>query len=305
MSTFVNVKNSYDLYDRNTDQTFLNGVMQDQRVDSYQGYIKEMGLSSDNVSDNVNYENNDFSSYVWGSEHQIFYNEVLIQFLNINNNGLPDKINRDSTKMYYDQQSYTARSINYQEFNLVANVKDVIENIKYDDSEQAIDLRLTNKIDAIKSSLKSYLLENLNNQYIDINKIVKDITVGVGRNPTTIVGTTFTKQPPINGMLRGNNNKVYQDKLLSFPSIVINVQFSYDGKFNKLYDLSYEYELPTKVVKDPWGVDKNNLNVLQSTFALSKTYTTLDMVKDLYNDYQQAILQAANDWEYRNPTGSG
>lgn len=72
MPTFVNVKNSYDLYDRNTDQTFLNGVMQDQRVDSYQGYIKEMGLSSDNVSDNVNYENNDFSSYVWGSEHQIF-----------------------------------------------------------------------------------------------------------------------------------------------------------------------------------------------------------------------------------------
>ncbi|MBH8623497.1 hypothetical protein TS70_06580, partial [Spiroplasma sp. hyd1] len=141
--------------------------------------------------------------------------------------------------------------------------------------------------------------------YIDINKIVKDITVGVGRNPTTIVGTTFTKQPPINGMLRGNNNKVYQDKLLSFPSIVINVQFSYDGTFNKLYDLSYEYELPTKVVKDPWGVDKNNLNVLQSTFALSKTYTTLDRVKDLYNDYQQAILQAANDWEYRNPTGSG
>ncbi|WP_338965457.1 MULTISPECIES: hypothetical protein [unclassified Spiroplasma] len=68
--------------------------MQDQRVYSYQGYIKEMGLSSDNVSDNVNYENNDFSSYVWGSEHQIFYNEVLIQFLNINNNGLPDKINR-------------------------------------------------------------------------------------------------------------------------------------------------------------------------------------------------------------------
>ncbi|WP_159373218.1 hypothetical protein [Spiroplasma poulsonii] len=98
---------------------------------------------------------------------------------------------------------------------------------------------------------------------------------------------------------------MYQDKLLSFPSIVINVQFSYDGTFNKLYDLSYEYELPTKVVKDPWGVDKNNLNVLQSTFALSKTYTTLDRVKDLYNDYQQAILQAANDWEYRNPTGSG
>ncbi|KAF0851247.1 hypothetical protein [Spiroplasma poulsonii] len=77
MPTFVNVKNSYDLYDRNTDQTFLNGVMQDQRVDSYQGYIKEMGLSSDNVSDNVNYENNDFSSYVWGSEHQIFYNRLL------------------------------------------------------------------------------------------------------------------------------------------------------------------------------------------------------------------------------------
>ncbi|KAF0851253.1 Two component regulator propeller [Spiroplasma poulsonii] len=75
--------------------------------------------------------------------------------------------------MYYDQQSYTARSINYQEFNLVANVKDVIENIKYDDSEQAIDLRLTNKIDDIKSSLKSYLLENLNNRLLAIPFFIK------------------------------------------------------------------------------------------------------------------------------------
>ncbi|AOX43627.1 hypothetical protein S100390_v1c02840 [Spiroplasma sp. NBRC 100390] len=305
MPTFTNVKNSYDLYDRNTDQTFLNGAMRNERVNSYQGYIKEMGLESDNVSDNFDYENNDFSQYVWGSEHQIFYNEVLIQFLNINNNGLPDKVNRDPTKMYYDQQSYTDRSINYQEFNLVDNVKDVIENVQYDDSEREIDLRLTNKITAIKTSLKSYLLEKLNNQYININNIVKDITVGVGANATTIMGTSFNKQPPINGMLRGNNNKVYQDKLLSLPKIIIKVQFSYDGTIGNLYDLSYEYEIPTKVVKDPRGVDKNSLSVLQSNFALSKRYTTLDSTKELYNDYQQTITQVANEWEHNHPTGSG
>ncbi|WHQ36805.1 hypothetical protein [Spiroplasma sp. SV19] len=305
MPTFTNVKNSYDLYDRNTDRTFLDGAMRNERVNSYRGYIEEMGLGSDNVSDNVNYENNDFSRYVWGSEHQIFSNEVLIQFLNINNNGLADKVNRDPTKMYYDQQSYTDRSINYQQFNVVNNVKDVIDNIQYDDSEQTIDNLLTNKIAVIKTSLKNYLLENLNNKYINIDNIVKEITVGVRTNTTTIAGTTFNKQPPVNGMLRGNNNKVYQDKMLTFPNIVINVKFSYDGTINNIYDLSYEYEIPNKVVKDPRGVDKNMLDVLQPNFVLPKTYTTLDSMKELYNDYQQAIIQGANEWERNHPMGSG
>lgn len=64
MPTFVNIKNSYDLYDRNTDQTFLVGAMNNQRVNSYQGYIKEMGLESDNIADNFNYANGDSSQYM-------------------------------------------------------------------------------------------------------------------------------------------------------------------------------------------------------------------------------------------------
>ncbi|WP_425380358.1 hypothetical protein [Spiroplasma endosymbiont of Stenodema calcarata] len=305
MPTFVNIKNSYDLYDRNTDQTFLVGAMNNQRVNSYQGYIKEMGLESDNIADNFNYANGDSSQYMWGSEHQIFYNEVLIQFLNINNNSLFDKINRSPTKIYYNQQSYTNSSINYQDFNLIDSVKNVIDSVQYNETSDKMDMLLTNKIDAIKTNLKNYLLKKLNNSYIKINNIVKMITVGTEMNDTAINGTTFKKQPPVNGSSRRDEKKVFQDKVLTFPKISVNVQFSYDGTVNNIYNLSHEYQIPNKVVEDIYGVYKNNLNVLQSGFALPKMYTSLDNIKLLKNDYQDVITKIANKWEQNNEMGTG
>lgn len=304
MPTFENVKNSYDLYDRNSENTFLTDAMIDQRVNSYRGFVKEMGVDSDNIADNFNYVTNDNSQYVWGSEHQIFYNEVKIKFLNINNN-LGNNIYRSPTKIYYDQQRYTNTSINFQAFDLAANVKNVIEKVQYDDSEAEIDRRLTNQSGVIKANLKDYLLKQLNNPHIKIDNIVKEITVGVTHNASTIEGTVFAKKVPINGTLRGNNNKVYQDKLLTLPKIDITVRFSYDGTNSNTYNLSYQYDVAPKVVKDWRGVDKNSLNVLQGDFNFSRNYTTLDKITSLENDYRKEIISVANIWENNNPMGVG
>lgn len=304
MPTFENVKNSYDLYNRNSEDTFLTDGMIDQRVNSYRGFIKEMGIDSDNITDNFNYVTNDNSQYVWGSEHQIFYNEVKIKFLNINNN-LGNNIYRSPTKIYYDQQRYTNTSINLQAFYLSANVKDVIEKVQYDDYAVEIDRRLTNQSGIIKTNLKDYLLNQLNNPYIKIDNIVKEITVGVTNNASTIEGTVFVKQSPINGTLRGNDNKVYQDKLLTLPKIDITVRFSYGGTNSNTYNLSYQYDVASKVIKDWRGVDKNNLSVLQSGFNFFGNYTTLDKITSLENDYREEIIDVANIWENNNPMGAG
>ncbi|UZQ29384.1 MAG: hypothetical protein OHM56_09380 [Spiroplasma phoeniceum] len=303
MPTFENVKNSYDLYDRNSEDTFLADGMIDQRVNFYRGFIKEMGVDSDNITDKFNYVTNDNSHYVWGSEHQIFYNEVKIKFLNINNN-LWNNIYRSPTKIYYDQQRYTNTSINLQAFDLSANVKDVIEKVQYDDSAVEIDRRLTNQSGIIKTNLKDYLLKQLNNPYIKIHNIVKEITVGVTNNASKIEGTVFVKQSPINGTLRGNYNKLYQDKLLTLPKIDITVRFSYDGTNSNTYNLSYQYDVSSKVVKDWRGVDKNNLSVLQSHFNFFENYTTLDKITSLENDYREEIINVANIWENNNPMGA-
>ncbi|WFG96833.1 hypothetical protein M0C40_02140 [Spiroplasma citri] len=129
--------------------------------------------------------------------------------------------------------------------------------------------------------------------------------MGVTHNASTIEETVFAKQVPINETLRGNNNKVYQDKLLTLPKIDITVRFSYDGTNSNTYNLSYQYDVAPKVVKDWRGVDKNSLNVLQGDFNFSRNYTTLDKITSLENDYHKEIISVANIWENNNPMGAG
>ncbi|ALA97435.1 hypothetical protein SKUN_00540 [Spiroplasma kunkelii CR2-3x] len=169
---------------------------------------------------------------------------------------------------------------------------------------------LQNQSGIIKTHLKNYLLKKLNNPYIKIDNIVKEITVGVTNNVSTIEWTFFLKQSSINGTLRGNNNKVYQDKLLTLPKITlpkiyITVRFSYYGISSKTYNLTYQYDVASKVVKDWRGVDKNNIIVLQSDFNFFENYTTLDKITSLENDYREEIIGVANIWENNNPMGAG
>ncbi|AGM25897.1 hypothetical protein SSYRP_v1c03010 [Spiroplasma syrphidicola EA-1] len=299
MPRFSNVGN-YDLYDRTTSWNFLPNQMINARVNSYQGYIKELGINSDNIADNVNYQQGTagYQQYMWGSEHQIFRNQVEIKFLNINTGGA-NNIVRPATTIFYDQQSYTSRSINFSDYNLSADLTPALQKITYQDGVNDVNTKLNQQQATIQNNVKNFIVRKLNNNHIIANNIIQSVKVGWGSNETVIGGTTTSWNPIVNGAERGNSSVYYQDKVFAFPEISVKVTFTQPNQAN----ITNKFKVNNWVVKDPFGTPKNNLQVFTNDLNLTRQYTTLDGISSLKNNYSTLFLEKAQQWINNNPQG--
>ncbi|AGM24869.1 hypothetical protein [Spiroplasma chrysopicola] len=299
MPRFSNVGN-YDLYDKTTNWNFLTNQMINARVNSYQGYIKELGINSDNIADNINYQQGaaGYQQYMWGTEHQIFRNQVEIKFLNINAGG-NNNIVRPVTTIYYDQQSYADRSINFADYNLGADLIPAMQKITYQDRVEDVNTKLNQQQAIIQNNVKNFIVRKLNNNHIIANNIIQSVKVGWSSNETVIGGTTTSWKPIVNGTERGNSSVYYQDKVFAFPEISVKVTFTKPTQAN----ITNKFKVNNWLVKDPIGTAKNNLQVFQNDLNLTRQYTTLDSINSLKNNYSSLFLEKAQQWINNNSQG--
>ncbi|AHF60790.1 hypothetical protein P344_02020 [Spiroplasma mirum ATCC 29335] len=292
MPIFSNVggNGGFTLYDKtpvkpNPQDNFVLPIGAD-KVNSYQGYIKDLGIESDNMQ-------------IWNSEHQIFHNQVQIAFLDTK---------RIPTDLYYNQQTYTNRALNLDSYQYLNDFQAVVDNIQYDDANADLDLHLTQLIPTVKNNLTRYLWNNLNDPNAPRDVNLKELTISTN-GTGEIRGTTNSLNPPVNGQEQGNVNKVYQDRVFTLPKVNVKATFWLNDAKTQTKDIKTAFTLPSKVVQDPRGVDKNDLN---TQWIMDKVkdkishehFSTLTSQYSFENKIKSTFLNTTVEWARAFPHGA-
>ncbi|AHF57480.1 hypothetical protein [Spiroplasma eriocheiris] len=257
-----------------------------EKVNSYQGYIKDLGVESDNMQ-------------IWNSEHQIFHNQVQIDFLDTK---------RIPTDLYYNQQTYTNRALNLDSYQYLNDFQTLVDNIQYDDTNAALDLRLTQLIPMAKNNLTRYLWNNLNDPNAPRDVNLKELTISTN-GTSEIRGTTNSLNPPVNGQERGNVNKVYQDRVFTLPKVNVKATFWLNDAKTQTKDIKTAFTLPSKVVLDSRGVDKNDLNTQWIANKVKdkisrERFSTLTSQYTFENKIKSTFLNTTVEWARAFPHGT-
>lgn len=287
MPKFEN-QNGFLKHDR---KSGFNLEMKQSDVSSYKGYINYGDQNNENINDNVS--DNGTRGTIFNSEHKVFTNNVLIKFLDINDGGEV----RKPTTFYYDQQIFNRGNINYNNYQIESNIKNIINNIDYyNTTSSSLNSKLNAEKGNILNSIESTVRDSLSSN---------GVSQGV-YNSTTLksdFNLSITDRPRYG--TRKDGDKVYFDKSLRPSSIDSSVAlntFNKDGEKMSSIDISRSHCINGRIIYDPNGVVKNELD---STFGgiyvdgnwdtNTSIYTVIDEVRNKVESKFSTWLNSSNN----------
>ncbi|QHX35812.1 hypothetical protein STIUS_v1c02580 [Spiroplasma sp. TIUS-1] len=249
--------------------------MSSSDIKTYKGYINYGYSDGKEITDDV--ENSLFQS-----EHKIFTNKVNIKFLDVNK----------STDIYYDQQPYSRGSINYNNYNIVNDVNDVVNNIKYEDSRDLINQKLSSKQNQIEQSIVNTIKKSL-----DSNGVSQSVFDEV-RVSSPMVSNIATP----GYATRKDNDKVYFDKTIDFNRVDSKAFFYSEGR--SVNRITQYHFIPSKVINDPYGKAKYNLSSLNISNIPNNLWDTDTYESEIIYYVKNLMRQSIDSWPNKFKPGN-